>query len=106
MPVHKAVLCCAGQRIQLKASLEGVTFAPAPEASPASSSPTSAAAQEISQATRPGKMDKVWDCMLRVDLEARLKPIVPEMYWCYICAALFPAPQSPEVLEHAPMPGI
>ena len=58
--------CCAGQRIQLKASLEGVTFAPAPEASPASASPTSAAAQESPQATQPGKIDKVWDCARRV----------------------------------------
>lgn len=48
----------AGQRIQLKASLEGVTFAPAPDSAPSSSS-----GQDLPQAavqpTQPGKIDKV-----------------------------------------------
>jgi len=48
----------AGQRIQLKASLEGVSFAPAPDSAPSSSS-SQGAPQEAVQAAQPGKIDKV-----------------------------------------------
>ena len=48
----------AGQRIQLKASLEGVSFAPAPDSAPSSSS-SQGSPQEAVQIAQPGKIDKV-----------------------------------------------
>lgn len=48
----------AGQRIQLKASLEGVTFAPAPDSAPSSSSGQDSP-QLAAQPAQPGKIDKV-----------------------------------------------
>ncbi|DBA93500.1 hypothetical protein WJX82_005630 [Trebouxia sp. C0006] len=47
-----------GQRIQLKASLEGVSFAPAPDSAPSSSS-SQGSPQEAVQIAQPGKIDKV-----------------------------------------------
>ena len=49
----------AGQRIQLKASLEGVTFAPAPEAMPSSSSSNKGTTQDALPVAQPGKIEKV-----------------------------------------------
>lgn len=48
-----------GQRIQLKASLEGVSFAPAPDSTPSSSSASNGASPEAVPAAQPGKIDKV-----------------------------------------------
>ncbi|KAL3145446.1 2,3-dihydroxyphenylpropionate/2,3-dihydroxicinnamic acid 1,2-dioxygenase, variant 2 [Trebouxia sp. C0009 RCD-2024] len=48
-----------GQRIQVKASLEGVTFAPAPDTTPASPPSLKGATQESSPAAQPGNIDKV-----------------------------------------------
>ena len=55
----------AGQRIQLKASLEGVSFAPAPDSAPSpSSSSSQGAPQQAAQAAQPGKIDKVSHMLL------------------------------------------
>ena len=53
----------AGQRIQLQASLEGVSFAPAPDLAPSSSSSQQSPQQAV-QAAQPGKIDKVSHMLL------------------------------------------